>query len=411
VDAPATEITVQEIVDLCRAWEQRIDNLTYPYLVSAAGKENLGGGVYVGISCTLQNAKIAFEARAGPSFVQCNISGGNLVAVDDVGATLDPVQTTAYTQVVRTSSSSATLQEQEDIQYASYGGGVTVDTTSAYSGTDFPVGTPRQPVNNVSDAVSIAAARGFTRLYIIGDITLTTGDSLSAYEVVGESTNKTTITINSDADVSETEFSNATVQGTLDGDNVLTNCAVETLTFVEGLITQCILNGTITLSGADDAHFLDCWSGVPGASTPVIDMGGSGSRLGMRNYNGSITLQNKSGSEAVSIDMNSGQVILDNTVTNGAIVLRGVGIWTNEETYTGGATVTNQLLSGDAAVEMRKLLKNKQITDPATGKFKVYDDDGSSVLLEADIYEDAAGAEPYSSDSSGIERRERLESP
>ena len=51
----------------------------------------------------LQNAKIAFEARDGldvPPEVLCTISGGNLVALDDVGASMSPVSPTAYTQVV-----------------------------------------------------------------------------------------------------------------------------------------------------------------------------------------------------------------------------------------------------------------------------------------------------------------------
>lgn len=52
--------------------------------------------------------------------VQCNISGGNMVAVDDVDADLDPVFPTFGTQIVRTSSSSATL-----IQSSGGGGGGT----------------------------------------------------------------------------------------------------------------------------------------------------------------------------------------------------------------------------------------------------------------------------------------------
>ncbi len=48
--------------------------------------------------------------------VQCSISGGNLVAVDDMDVEIDPVFTTFGTQVIRTASSSATLQELARIQ-------------------------------------------------------------------------------------------------------------------------------------------------------------------------------------------------------------------------------------------------------------------------------------------------------
>jgi hypothetical protein len=53
-----------------------------------------------------------------------------------------------------------------------------------------------------------------------------------------------------------------------------------------------------------------------------------------------------------------------------------------------------------------KLLRNKQITDPVTGKMTVYDDDGTTVLLQGDLFEDALGSIPYR--GQGAERRERL---
>ena len=47
---------------------------------------------------------------------QIQITGGNLVAVDDVGADISPVLQSPNVNIVRASSSSATLQELEDIQ-------------------------------------------------------------------------------------------------------------------------------------------------------------------------------------------------------------------------------------------------------------------------------------------------------
>ena len=58
---------------------------------------------------------------------------------------------------------------------------------------------------------------------------------------------------------------------------------------------------------------------------------------------------------------------------------------------------------------IRKIVQNKQITDPADGKLKVYDDDNVTILAEGDIFEDAAGVTPYGSSSIKIERREKLE--
>ncbi len=68
----------------------------------------------------------------------------------------------------------------------------------------------------------------------------------------------------------------------------------------------------------------------------------------------------------------------------------------------GGLTV-----SQDARLtRIEKILRNKLITDPATGTMRLYDDDGTTLLLEADVFQDAAGTQPYQ--GQGAERRERL---
>ncbi len=110
--SPLTEISLQDLTDQIKDWEDEPANLTYPILVKTFGKQALGGGVLVGITAELQNAKVSFTARDGtdtPPEVLCTISGGNLVAVDANGASMTPIYPTAYTQVVISQSSSATI--------------------------------------------------------------------------------------------------------------------------------------------------------------------------------------------------------------------------------------------------------------------------------------------------------------
>jgi hypothetical protein len=52
------------------------------------------------------------------------------------------------------------------------------------------------------------------------------------------------------------------------------------------------------------------------------------------------------------------------------------------------------------------LLQNKLITDPTTGILTIYEADGSTPLLTAQLYEDADGTQTYR--GQGSERRERL---
>ena len=107
---PSTTITIQDLHDTCRDIEDNLPESTpFDHLIDSAGKEPLGGGVYVGVTATLQNAKLAFEARPGPDFVSCTVSGGNLVAVDANGDNMDPIQTTDYTQVTIAQSTSPSI--------------------------------------------------------------------------------------------------------------------------------------------------------------------------------------------------------------------------------------------------------------------------------------------------------------
>lgn len=88
VDAPDTTISVQELTNLIKGWEDEPPNLSYPILVETSGKEALGGGVLVGITAELQNAVIGFEPRttsiSSGSATSANVEGTILI---DTGAT------------------------------------------------------------------------------------------------------------------------------------------------------------------------------------------------------------------------------------------------------------------------------------------------------------------------------------
>lgn len=249
------------------------------------------------------------------------------------------LEKTNKNQVSVNPNNSAGLVNSAAIEYSSFNGGVTIDVVNGISGTVYNKGTPQNPSGNTADALLIAAYRGFATFYIMGDITLNSGTDFDEMIFVGASKTKSLITIEDNADVINCEFYDGEITGILDGGNVLKNCLIGNINYVNGFIEQCILKtGTIILGGGAEAHFLDCWSGVVGSTTPVIDMGGTGQGLGMRNYNGGVQLKNKTGPEKISIDLNSGQVVLESTVTNGEIVCRGIGKLVD--------TLGNAILSG-----------------------------------------------------------------
>jgi hypothetical protein len=431
IAAPSTEVGIQDLHDTVRELEQDPNAMQYPFIISTEGKQLLGPGVFVGLTTTLQNARIAFDARqesqssgtittadttgtelidadatfitdgvepgaqivnisdgygSGASVVtvvsetriatdilddgydnqfnigdnykiwpviQCEVAGGNIVAVDGYGNPLDPILPTFGTQVVRTSSSSATLTELEAIQFSSFQNAVTVDPISGTSGTSFPTGTRQQPVNNLVDALTIANDRGILAFLILEDMTIDGGLDFTDFIIRGLSESHTTLTISAAANVTNCEFGDATVQGTLDGGARITNSQILNLAFVDGFIKNCVLTGTITLSGTSTAHFIDCWSGVPGTGTPVIDFNGTNAGLEVRDYDGGLRLTNKSGTGDISVDMNSGHLILDSTVTSpdGYIVIRGVGRLTDNSS---NSVLVNDMLRGIHLIELHE---------------------------------------------------------
>lgn len=66
VGAPSVECTMQDLLDTLRWEESQEKAMVYSPIVSASGKEPIGGGTLVGITVSLLNAVIGFEARSGP---------------------------------------------------------------------------------------------------------------------------------------------------------------------------------------------------------------------------------------------------------------------------------------------------------------------------------------------------------
>lgn len=72
------------------------------------------------------------------------------------------------------------------------------------------------------------------------------------------------------------------------------------------------------------------------------------------------------------------------------------------------ATAVRTELTAELAnvVTSNKLLRNRTETNPVTGIMTVYDDDGTTVLFTANIWENVAGTTPYA--GNAVNRRERM---
>ncbi len=166
---------------------------------------------------------------------------------------------------------SAGLVNSPELEYASFANAVTIDVVAGVAGTTFPTGSKRRPVNNLVDALSIAASRGITRLDVLGNLSITSG-TYAGLTFYGESRIKTTIAIAAAASVVGGHFHNANITGVLDGGSLLQDCTVKNLAYVDGFIERCLLipGGIITASGETEARFLNCSSGLGLATGAIV---------------------------------------------------------------------------------------------------------------------------------------------
>lgn len=273
----------------------------------------------------------AYEVRL---VIQMNIAGGNLVAVDDIGDPREVVLPTAGTQVIRTSAASATLQELASIQFSSFDGGVWVDTGSANSGTTFPTGTPQAPVDNITDALTIALIRGLNTVFLLSDLTLGAGVDVSMMQLCGAAPGLT-LTVDTAAVVDHALIKDLTVTGVVDSFCQLRSCVLSTVSALNGaLIQDCQLVGTLSFTGANASTLLGCVDGTAGSTNAILDLTGLTSALAIRGWFGGLEIRNKTDAAAVSIDLDGGQVTLDASVTNGAFRFAGIGELVDNSTGT-----------------------------------------------------------------------------
>lgn len=116
VPIPDTEITVQEVYDECRDYEDRSGtSMAFDDLVDAEGKTDLGTGSFIVVTLFMVNSwRIAFADRAGPSLVVCQVSGGNTLGrVGNKGSAVQhPIAPTLFTHATIDQASTGLIQAQ-----------------------------------------------------------------------------------------------------------------------------------------------------------------------------------------------------------------------------------------------------------------------------------------------------------
>ena len=284
------------------------------------------------------------------------VINGNLYSEDGSDPFLDTIGTFTVRIIQQVSSLvDSTVQQLKEIEYASFGGGITVDTVNGVPGTAYNIGTIENPVDNIPHALVIDSGR-FNKLYLVSNITLNSGNDLSGYIIEGRSHINTLVTIESSAIVDDINIFNCYITGVMDGGIDITFCVIEDLTYMNGHIHTSSLKGVITLGGGEDAWIGGC-SQLDANIIPEINMGGSGQDLVMHDYKGYLKISNLTcASCKAQVGLDSGTIILDTpTVISGTVDVFGNGYLKDEfgnEVVTGiwnnNVTVTNKLINTES---------------------------------------------------------------
>jgi hypothetical protein len=271
-------------------------------------------------------------------------------AVNLAGANSNIADVVNVNQVSVRSANSAGLQDLSTLLTAAYQGQV-VFSTAGQSGTAIPVGTRATPVDNFDDAITIANNLGIRRIQLATSGTLGGGVAATGKVFAGDNATVDTLTLRSAANVTDCGFQNLTVEGTLDGNNIFRDCTVNDINYVNGILQECSLTGTISVDGTAQANIINCWSGTAGIADDqlvTIDMGGSGNSLALRNYSGGLKLTNYSGGGAITLDFSSGRVVIDATCTGGEIGIRGIAEVTDNS--SAGCTVQDETVNSSLEI-------------------------------------------------------------
>lgn len=366
IDISVTYASAVDLYDTVSYIHALPESMDEPHIIEAEGKTKLDeDGNMVGLTVILINAVYAFAARPGPDWVICNMQGGNVVAVTDRTreTSIYPRKATAFVSSDRTSSVSATLQEQESIAYSAFQNHVWVDVVNGVPGTDPPIGDRQHPVNNILDAVTIDNGK-FNQIGVLSDMEINSSVDLSHFLVEGASSVSTDIVIATGANVYGVVFLKCNISGILDGLNLLRNCTIGNLSYVNGQIHNSELGGRITLGGGTYALIANCNQLNPSV-LPIIDMGITGQNLMMPDYSGYVGIQNfNSASNTAIIGISSGKVILySDSVTQGTIKVSGDGSLEDENgniirsgTWNTGVTIENTTGQGNLLTQSKKII-------------------------------------------------------
>lgn len=215
-------------------------------------------------------------------------------------------------------------------QSLDYNGIVHINTSIGVGGTTYPIGTLASPVNNLSDAKTIANDLGISNYHIYGtvDFDVELHDSTvfggNAYDIVN------LMNVN----LSGCTFNECIVGGQYTGSIKVNNSELLTnLQGMEGHYYNCGIRGNLFFNDNITSSMIDCYSLVPGTSSPQLFLG-ENINLSIRKYSGGLGIYDCGSGTTSTIEFLAGNCRILTGNTAGNIVVRGIASFTNQSSGT-----------------------------------------------------------------------------
>ncbi|MHA1950745.1 MAG: hypothetical protein ACW99G_12260 [Candidatus Thorarchaeota archaeon] len=397
VNNGVTELDVQ--IDLYSDWKEDVkigDNGKHPIAFRNVGGDPISDTQNLGATYFLLNG---WKIRPYEGDHQLDITGN--LYTDPFGEQIIIPTLGDYTVLVNMQVSNLVDSSVARLDLIQLLNTVYIDTVLGSPGTDEGKGTPTDPVDNIVDAFTIANRDNLRSFTITGSLVL--DRTITDWSFVGNGAASNSELDLNGYNVDKCYFKLMTLEGTMYGTIEAHECSLKVISGLDGTFRNCGLVSTFTLDDNSVTVFVNSYSEIPGGATPICNLG-SNISANFRNHSGGLELRSCTAGSTVSVDLDPGHLVLSSTCTGGTVLVRGTGRFTDN---SAGTTIVDAgLIRAEDVVLSRKIAQNKLITDPTGGTVTVYDDDGSQ-LLQAPLYEDAAGAQTYR--GQGAERRERLQ--
>ena len=201
---------------------------------------------------------------------------------------------------------------------------VYINTISGVPGTTGSIGTPTNPVSNITDAFIIATEKNLSSYNITGPCALDQDYTNWTFNGAGAHVDNTTLFNFAGYDVNRCLFHDMNLTGSMTGKIEAHECGLSVLAGLDGFFITCGFFDSFLID--DDAliAFHDCFSVVAGTGHPVCTVG-SNVALQFRGYSGGIGIRALTAGCTVSADLAPGRVKVYDDCTGGLILVRGSG--------------------------------------------------------------------------------------